>query len=376
MGETDVERYQANLQAEVDGAALYHALAKLESSPDLSAVYERLAESEERHAEIWRQKLWNAGAAGDLQPPPGWRTRLLIWLAQRLGPGIILSTVAEHERTDTHRYGDQAEASEAGLAADEASHARLFRAIGKQTPKGMVGSALAQLEGRHPAASGNALRAAVLGANDGLVSNISLVMGVAGAQLSGRSILVTGLSGLLAGSMAMALGEWLSVQSARELYAHQIEIERGELEAFPEEEAEELTLIYRSKGMPEENARAIAAQLTGDRGAALETLAREELGIEPGELGGSASVASITSFFLFSLGAIVPVFPYFFLDGTLAAVLSVILGAAALFLIGAGITVITGRNAVPSGLRQVGFGLVAAAITFAIGRIVGVTLAG
>ncbi|HUZ01044.1 MAG TPA: VIT1/CCC1 transporter family protein [Thermomicrobiaceae bacterium] len=373
MVETDVERYRANLQAEVDGGALYRVLANLESTPELSAVYARMAESEDRHAAVWRAKLEATGAtAGHVGPT--WRTRVLIAVARRLGAGLVLQTVAAHERADSTRYAAQPEAVAAGMPADEQSHARLFQSIGRQTPSGLVGSALAQLEGRHPAASGNALRAAVLGANDGLVSNISLVMGVAGAELSPHSILITGLSGLLAGSMAMALGEWLSVQSARELYAHQIEIEARELEAFPEEEIEELTLIYRAKGVPEEHAREMASDVVADPKTALGTLAREELGINPEELGGSAWVASITSFFLFSFGAIIPVFPYFFTGGVTAGGLSIGLGALALFLIGAGITVITGRNALTSGLRQAAFGIVAACITFGIGRLVGVSL--
>ena len=373
MVESDVARYRANLQAEVDGGALYRALAALESTPELSAVYTRMAESEERHAAVWRAKLEEAGAAAGAVGP-SWRTRVLIGLGRRLGPGLVLPTVAAHERADSVRYAAQPEAVAAGMPADEQSHARLFESIGRQTPSGLVGSALAQLEGRHPAASGNALRAAVLGANDGLVSNISLVMGVAGAELSPHSILITGLSGLLAGSMAMALGEWLSVQSARELYAHQIEIEARELEAFPEEEVEELTLIYRAKGVPEEHAREMAAQVVADPRTALATLAREELGINPEELGGSAWVASITSFVVFSVGAIIPVLPYFFTSGLPAAGLSIGLGALALFLIGAGITVITGRNALVSGLRQAAFGIIAASITFGIGRLVGVSL--
>jgi VIT1/CCC1 family predicted Fe2+/Mn2+ transporter len=211
----------------------------------------------------------------------------------------------------------------------------------------------------------------VLGANDGLVSNASLVMGVAGADLAGRNILITGLAGLLAGSLSMALGEWLSVQSARELYSHQIAIERDELEAAPEEEAEELALIYQSKGLAPERAQELANSIIRDQTAALDTLAREELGVDPSELGGSAWVAAITSFVLFSIGAIVPVFPYFFGGGTSAVIVSVILSVIALFVIGAAITVITGRSVLMSGGRQVVFGMAAAAITFGVGRLIG-----
>lgn len=174
----------------------------------------------------------------------------------------------------------------------------------------------------------------------------------------------------------MALGEWLSVQSSRELYQRQIEIERSELATDPQEEAEELALIYQSKGLDPEQARATAARIMSDQANALETLAREELGIDPEELGGSAWEAAITSFLLFAVGAIVPVLPFIFLSGSLAVVVSLAFGAIGLFLIGAGITLFTGRTVLASGTRQVAFGLVAAAATYLIGLLIGVNIAG
>jgi VIT1/CCC1 family predicted Fe2+/Mn2+ transporter len=375
MDETQRTRYLTNLQAEIDGAALYRALAEIEQSAELSRVYAKMAETEERHAELWRSKLRESGVTG-VPSEPGWRTRALIALARRFGPGFILPTMIDRERADGERYQEVPEAREADVAGDERSHARVFRAIAESGGSGLAGSALARLEGRHRATGGNALRAAVLGANDGLVSNASLVMGVAGAELAGRSILITGLAGLLAGSLSMALGEWLSVQSARELFEHQIRIEREELEAAPEEEAEELALIYQAKGLPAETARALGTRLVQDREIGLDTLAREELGIDPRELGGSAWVAAGTSFLLFSLGAIVPVLPYFFGGGTTALVASIGLTVFALFLIGAGITVITGKNALLSGVRQVLVGIAAAAITFGVGHLFGAALGG
>jgi VIT1/CCC1 family predicted Fe2+/Mn2+ transporter len=372
MSTSEQERYRDNLQAEIDGAALYHALAQLEAGSELADVYERMAASEERHAAIWRDTLRQAGAT-DLPTQPGWRTRTLIALAQRFGAGLILPTITAQEQADSARYQSQPEAS--GMAADEQSHARLFRAIGSRRA-GLSGGAIARLEGRHRASGGNALRAAVLGANDGLVSNASLVMGVAGAELAGRSILITGLAGLLAGSLSMALGEWLSVQSARELYERQIGIERDELLAMPEEEAEELALIYQAKGLPPDQAQALGQRLVQDHDAALDTLAREELGIDPEELGGSAWTAAATSFLLFSLGAIFPVFPYFFTQGPPALIASIILSVIALFVLGAAITVITGQSALKSGLRQVIFGVAAATITFVVGRFFGAALGG
>jgi VIT1/CCC1 family predicted Fe2+/Mn2+ transporter len=281
-----------------------------------------------------------------------------------------------HERADSLRYRGQADTAAEGISEQERVHARALQRLTENASNGVVGSALARMETRHRGAGGNALRAAVLGANDGLVSNTSLVMGVAGADLAARSILITGIAGLLAGSLSMALGEWLSVQSARELYIHQIDLERQELEAFPDDERRELVLIYRSKGVPAETAEELAHQLIQDPAAALETLAREELGIDPDQLGGSAWVAAVTSFALFSIGAIIPVSPYFFMAGMAALVTSIGLSVLALLAVGAGITLITGRNPLTSGLRQVLFGAAAAALTFGIGRLIGVALAG
>ena len=174
----------------------------------------------------------------------------------------------------------------------------------------------------------------------------------------------------------MALGEWLSVQSARELFEHQISIERDELLAAPDEEAEELALIYQAKGLPADQARDLGQRLVQDPQAALDTLAQGRTGCRPRRARGTAWVAAITSFLLFSAGAIIPVVAYFFTAGTTAVIVSVTLSVIGLFIIGAAITVITGRNALVSGLRQVLFGVTAAAITFGIGRLFGAALSG
>ena len=288
MGEpADARRFRANLQDEIDSTATYEALAGMATQPEIAEVYQHLADEERRHADLWRTKLREAGAdPASFPTQPGWRTRLLIALARRFGPGLILPTLMEREQTDSGKYDEQPEATAAGLPGTERSHARIFAAIAGSSGGALEGRAVARLEGRRHCAGGNALRAAVLGANDGLVSNASLVMGVAGANLAATSILLTGLSGLLAGSLSMALGEWLSVQSARELNRNQIALEAEELEAFPEEEANELELIYRAKGIPADQAKAMAERIVSDRSSALDTLAREELGIDPEELGG------------------------------------------------------------------------------------------
>jgi len=214
----------------------------------------------------------------------------------------------------------------------------------------------------------------VLGANDGLVSNLSLVMGVAGADLAGQIILVTGLAGLLAGSCSMALGEWLSVNTARESSQRQIATEADELEQVPDEEKEELSLIYQAKGLPEDLAKTLAEHLIANKKTALDTLVREELGIDPEELGGSAWAAAGTSFLLFAVGAIFPVAPYFALAGMPAMIASLAASGVALFLIGAGTTLFTARSVWFSGVRQLLVGFAAAGVTFGLGKLIGVAV--
>jgi VIT1/CCC1 family predicted Fe2+/Mn2+ transporter len=364
------DRLVENLVDELNGAALYDALAAAEKDERLAEVYRRLAQVERKHAERWRQKL---EASGEPLPKftPSWRTRTLGWIARRFGTNAVLPSVQQLERAGTNNYASQPDARD--FHGEERSHSRVIGLMSSMRG-GFAGSDVARLEGRHRTAGGNALRAAVLGANDGLVSNLSLIMGVAGAAMPPRTILITGLAGLLAGAGSMALGEWLSVQSSRELYRHQLEAEAEEIENMPEEEEEELALIYQARGIGEEQSRAFAASVMRNPGSAVETMAREELGIDPEELGGSAWEAAITSFLLFSFGAVVPVLPFLFASGNTAVLLSVVFSACALFLVGAAITLFTGRPVLLSGSRQVLFGLVAAALTFGVGRLVGVTL--
>src|SRR5215831_876811 len=368
-------RYRSNLQGEVDSAALYRALAEAEPDPRLKDVYGRLAAVEEGHAEFWRKQLDRIGAHAQ-RLGLGWRTRTLSWLARRFGPQFVLPTINTLEQRDIGQYDRQSEAVAGGLPAAERSHARVVQAIEASTRGGLQGSALARLEGRHRALSGNALRAAVLGANDGLVSNLSLVMGVAGAAVNDRTILLTGLAGLAAGACSMAMGEWLSVNSARELAQKQIAIEKAELEQAPEEEIEEMALIYEAKGLPPAQAQALARQMMANKDIALDTLVREELGIVPDELGGSAWTAAASSFLLFSVGAIFPVAPFLFLQGRAAVAASLVASGVALALIGAGTSLFTGRGVAFSAFRQLVIGYAAAAITYAIGMLAGVTLAG
>src|SRR2546422_661012 len=271
--------------------------------------------------------------------------------------------------------GDSA-AEYRGMPAHERWHAKVLKQLVTSQPRGLEGSFLGRLEGRHRSVGGNALRAAVLGANDGLCSNLSLVMGVAGASVDSPGILVTGLAGLLAGACSMALGEWVSVMSARELAEREIRIESSELREDPEGEGEELKLIYEAKGLSPSEAETMVRRLLADRATAIDALAREELGIDPKDLGGSPWEAAAASFVLFAIGAVVPILPFVVMRGTLAVASSVVVSGLALFGIGGAITIFTGKPVWQSGGRQLLLGLAAAGVTFAVGKLIGVVVAG
>jgi VIT1/CCC1 family predicted Fe2+/Mn2+ transporter len=374
MTTADVHRYAANWQGEVDSAALYRAMAASKPEASEARVYETLAAVEEKHAAFWEERL---KAAGQAPPPrkPSWRARVLIWCARRWGAQSILPTIASHEFVSRNDYAPQRETAKTGMTGEERMHARVLETMLAKT-SGVEGSTLGRIEGRHHSVGGNTLRAAVLGANDGLCSNLALVMGVAGASVNEHTVLLTGIAGLLAGAASMGLGEWVSVTSSRELAERELKIERDELEANPEQEREELQLIYEAKGLTTEEAKELSSKLLADPKTALDVLSREELGIDPGDRGGSPWGAAGSSMLLFALGAIVPVAPFLFLHGTSAILASVASGGTALYLIGASISIFTGRSALFSGARQLVLGLAAAGATFAIGRLIGVAVAG
>jgi VIT1/CCC1 family predicted Fe2+/Mn2+ transporter len=266
-------------------------------------------------------------------------------------------------------YRGQVEAH--GIPAEERGHMRTLRALqrrGQDGPESIV-----DLEGWHRTIYGGGLRAAVFGANDGLLSNFSLVMGIAGATAQPRFVLLAGVAGLLAGASSMAAGEYVSVQSQRELYEQQIAVERQELEMAPEEEKEELSLIYQAKGIPSGQAEKLAEQILSNPDSAINTLAREELGLDPTALG-SPWVAAASSFIAFATGAIIPVIPYLILTGNSAFITSAVVCAIALFVLGGLVSIFTGRNFLFSGSRMLGIGIIAAALTYFIGRILGVSV--
>jgi VIT1/CCC1 family predicted Fe2+/Mn2+ transporter len=372
MASDDIQRYRDNLQDELDGSALYTAIAAAERDPLRKDLFLQLAQAESRHAELWRGKLAAAGIK-EGRYVPSLRTRLLVKLAGRFGPGFVMPTIAAAEFSDRNKYANQADAL--AISAEERGHAAVVRQMTRSDAgKPVSGADIARAEPWHRGASGNNLRAAVLGANDGLVSNFCLVMGVAGAGTGNRLVLLTGLAGLVAGACSMALGEWLSVTNARELASTQIAREAEEIEQTPQAEQHELALIYQAKGMQKADAERVAAELMSNKSAALDTLAREELGVDPQELGGNAMAAAATSFVLFSLGAIFPVAPFLVLQGTRAIEISITLSAAALCGIGLLTSLFNGRSPWFSAARQTLFGCAAAAITYGIGSLLGVSL--
>src|SRR5579872_60113 len=281
----DIARYRANLRSELDGAALYRAIAEAEPDAARRAVLMELSRAETQHAALWRDKLRAAGAP-EPRFSPTLRTRLLAALARRFGPRFVMPSLAAAEYADRDKYASQADA--ASLSADERGHASVVNALatGTQRPAS-IGADIARAEPWHRGASGNDLRAAVLGANDGLVSNFCLIIGIAGAGVASRTVLLSGIAGLVAGACSMALGEWLSVTNARELARTQIAREAEEIEQTPQAEQHELALIYQAKGLPAAEAQRVAADLMRNPQGALDALTREELGIDPAELGGS-----------------------------------------------------------------------------------------
>jgi VIT1/CCC1 family predicted Fe2+/Mn2+ transporter len=306
---------------------------------------------------------------------PSWRAKTINRIGKIFGYDYVLGTLMDTEKSLADAVVSQKRKNKVPVVGNEDSHVKILRSILDNDTR-IAGSQLSRFEKRHRSVGGNAIRAAVLGGNDGLVSNFSLVMGIAGATVAQTGVLLAGIAGLLAGALSMALGEWISVKSSQELYENQMQLEMDELETNPEGERKELKLIYMAKGIPEDQAIKIVDDLMKDKNLAHQVLVKEELGINAEELKGSAIEAALSSFFLFAIGAIIPVLPFMFLSGYQAIVLSTLLSAIGLFLIGAAITLFTGRNVCFSGFRQVIFGLAAAAVTFGIGKLIGVSMAG
>lgn len=331
-------------------AYLYRACADAENGTIRAELFRRLAGEAEAQAAIWRAQLTARGYPAPGPFVPDARTRIVANLVQWLGPRRLKNVLAAMKVRGMAVYG-------AAPPAEPGHIAPLSGAMFERRHRGLGGS-------------GN-LRAAVFGVNDGLVSNASLILGVAGATSDVRMIMLSGVAGMAAGALAMAAGEYVSVRSQRELYEYQIALERDELKQYPEAEAQELALIYAAKGVPAKQADRLAKRLVADPENALDTLAREELGLNPGQLG-SPSGAAVSSLCAFAAGAFVPLAPYLSGAATNALEWAIGLTAAALFSVGAVLSLFTGRNGVYSGVRMLVLGALAGGITFGIGRLLGV----
>ncbi len=350
-----------NWRHEMDAAHLYRFLAAREVNESRAAILLEMADSEVHHAGVMERGLRELGI-----PLPQHRlsaqTRVLKQLARLFGPRVVYPIMHSFEIVGTAEYAAQDKAT-AALASDERSHARVL---------GELAQGGGRTERWHRSGGGGTLRASVFGISDGLVSNLSLVMGFAGARADAKFVLLAGLAGLLAGASSMAAGEYVSMRAQKELFERQIELEAAELAVTPDEELEELVLIYRAKGFDKEHAEELARRLLEDPGVALDTLVREELGLDPRELGSPVG-ASVGSFFSFAVGASLPVIPFFFGASWPLVALSIGVSGLALFAVGAALSIFTGRSVMISGGRQLLIGAVAATVTFFLGKLIGVS---
>jgi VIT1/CCC1 family predicted Fe2+/Mn2+ transporter len=359
-----------SIQVEVDASFLYALLADNEQDPNVAKVFRQMSEIEMGHA---RAFLKSKGLPESAMPKPSRRALTLRWIAKVFGYDYVLGVLLDTEKGLSSGVIAARKKQNQQNSISDTAHVSILRNL-LHANKHISGNGLARFEKRHRNVGGNAIRAAVLGGNDGLVSNFSLVMGVAGASAGSGPVLMTGLAGMLAGALSMSLGEWISVKSSQELSENQMELEAEELEINPEGEQQEIALIYMAKGIPEGQAKQMAAEIMKNKDQALDMLVKEELGINVNELEGSAMEAAYSSFFLFIAGAIIPVVPFFFTSGTIAILWSAFLSALGLFGIGAAITLFTNRSVWMSGMRQVLFGLMAAAITYGVGTLIGAHL--
>ncbi|MDP3062602.1 MAG: VIT1/CCC1 transporter family protein [Chloroflexota bacterium] len=366
------KRYEAYLKGELEAAAMYNSLAGATRDSERAEVFRELAATEMRHAGRWAEKL--GIPIESLQPKTTLRTRFYSWLARRFGIKAVLPVVLRGEYEDMAKYDNDPEA--VGLPEEERGHARALAGMAQPAAP----ASILERESWHRTGASGTLRAAVLGVNDGLVSNFSLVMGVAGGTAAAGGdpfyVLLAGLAGLFAGAFSMAAGEYVSMKAQRDMFEHQLSIEKTELLEHPEEERDELALIYRAKGLPRADAEKLASHILANPNVALDTLAREELGLDPSELG-SPWGAALSSFVAFAAGAIVPIGPYLIVrTGVLPLALSAGLGALALMVVGGALSVLTGRSPLAGAGRMLVAGGLAAGVTYGIGRLVGASLVG
>ncbi len=359
-----------SLQTEIDACYLYRKLAENEEDEAVANVFRQMSEIEQSHAEAFARKI-NLPIENLIKP--SWRALTLNMIGKIFSYDYVLGALMDTEKSLSNAIIKTKEKNKLEITGTETNHVKILWSI-LENDKNISGTQHAKFEKKHRSVGGNAIRAAVLGGNDGLLSVFSLVMGVAGATGGNQAVMLAGIAGLLAGGLSMALGEWISVKSSQELYENQMEIEMEELEVNPEGEQRELALIYMAKGIPEEQAHSMSTEIMKDKTLAHAVLVKEELGINADELKGSAMEAALYSFLLFTIGGSIPLMPFIFFTGFHAIILSVIMSAVGLFVIGGAITLFTGKNLWFSGFRMVVFGLIAAAITFGIGNLIGVAV--
>jgi VIT1/CCC1 family predicted Fe2+/Mn2+ transporter len=329
-------------------AYLYRVVAAAEAGTPREKLFRGLAEQAENQAAIWEKALRASGATADAYVPD-FRARIVAGLVRRYGAPRLKAVLAAMKVRGMSVYSSGGTGRMMPHTLDDVGHHRGL-------------------------STGGNLRAAVFGVNDGLISNASLIMGVAGAAAENAMILLAGVAGLVAGAFSMAAGEYVSVRSQREMYEYQIGLERDELAEYPEEEARELALIYEARGIEAGEAKRMSEQILTDPAQALDTLAREELGLNPDDLG-SPWGAALFSFVSFAAGGAIPLVPFVFFAGAASLNIAIALTAIALFAVGATLSLFTGRNAWLSGLRMLAIGAAAGAVTYFVGKALGVTLA-
>jgi VIT1/CCC1 family predicted Fe2+/Mn2+ transporter len=335
---------------EKQSAYLYRVVAACEKSPEIKAMFIKLADAADHQAQHWRRIAAERGVSLPESFRPALRAQIVAHMLRRLGPERLLPVLAAMKVR--------------GLSVYTHGTSGTF---GDRHAMPMAG----QIEVRHRRMAGNgSFRAAVFGVNDGLVSNASLILGMAGAAAGEPTILVAGVAGMLAGAASMAAGEYVSMRSQREMFEYQIGLEAAELKAYPDEEAQELAMIYEARGIPPKDAQRMADRLIRDPTRALDTLAREELGLNPRELG-SPWGAAIASFLAFAVGALVPLLPFLW-HGSHDLIVCMVLTLVGLFTTGTVVSLFTGRSPWWSGLRMLLIGAAAGGATYLVGHLFGV----
>jgi VIT1/CCC1 family predicted Fe2+/Mn2+ transporter len=365
------EIFLANWRDEMEAVMLYSQMAEQEPEPDKKSIYKRLAQIEKNHAKIWADELKKLGVTPSFKPRL--KARILSFFGKILGHKSLLEVLEQGEGGAVGGYSSQLGLIEdpklkkelKKMIPDEKSHSMVLTEMGAKSTGPMQGERWHQ--------GGDSIRDIIFGMNDGLLSTFSLVAGVAGGVSNNAIVLLAGLAGAVAGAISMAAGAYISTKSEKEVYEKHVEMEKSELEMMPKAEEEELALMYELKGINTARSKKIAKKIMSNQSIALRTMAKEELGFDPEELGDPMK-AGISSGVSFTIGASVPILPWVILPGTLALYVSIILSLGGFFVIGAGRTLVTGKNPVKSGLEMFLIGTIAAIITYAIGSFLGVSV--